>query len=575
MFLTEGYGALLGRDPSIESGEALNFPRNVILDSSQTNALASDINCQSTDAPSTRFPEILRTGKPASAIETTISGGCDPKIAIIGAGMAGMLMAIKLQESGLNDFVIYEKGDEVGGAWRDNTYPGLRCDVPAHMFTFSFEPNPDYSSRFAIGSEIKRYFQSIPGKYGLRSKIRFKTSIEKVVFDEGRWYLITNHNEILFADIVICASGILRQPKYPDIEGLDSFAGDSFHSASWNRCVPLRKKRVGLIGTGSTAVQITSAIASKVEHLAIFQRTPHWIFPTPNRRYSKAERNFLSRHPAAAKALRAMYSKLFQWTFDRGLTGGKWMQRIVQWQCNSHLKRTVKDRSLRQKLTPNFKAGCKRLILARGYYEAIQQKNVSLITEPIERIEPDGIRTADGNLHNLDVLLYATGFDAHQFLRPMQVHGIAGAKISELWTEAPFAHRSVSLPGFPNFFMLLGPQSPIGNYSAISVAEVQVNYLLTLIREIASGRCDLVEPKEEAVEAGQRKIQQQMPHTIWLSGCSSWYLNENGKTAMWPWSFQRFDAEMRKPVLDEYAMSKRSASEPVTQVLFAKAQPSG
>lgn len=541
------------------------------MDSSQTDAVASGIHFRATDAPSSRLPKVLRTEKPASAPETTISGGCAPKIAIIGAGMAGMLMAIKLQESGLNDFVIYEKGDEVGGAWRDNTYPGLRCDVPAHMFTFSFEPNPAYSSRFATGPEIKRYFQGIPGKYGLHSKIRFKTSIEKVVFDQGRWYLITDRNEILLADIVICASGILRQPKYPDIEGRDSFAGDSFHSARWNHGVPLGEKRVGLIGTGSTAVQITSAIASKVEHLTVFQRTPHWIFPTPNRRYSRAERDFLSRHPVATKALRAMYSKLFQWTFDRALTGGKWMQRIVQWQCNSHLKRKVEDLSLRKKLTPDFKAGCKRLILARGYYEAIQRENVSLITAPIARIEPDGIRTADGNLHHLDVLLYATGFDAHQFLRPMQVHGIAGAKISELWKEAPFAHRSVGLPGFPNFFMLLGPQSPIGNYSAISVAEVQVNYLLTLIREITSGRCDLVEPKAEAVKVQQRKIQQQMPNTIWLSGCSSWYLNEKGKTAMWPWSFQRFDAEMRKPVLDEYAMSKRSAAEPVTQVLFAKA----
>jgi len=480
-----------------------------------------------------------------------------PRIIIIGAGMSGILAAIKFREAGMDKIVICEKRSDVGGVWRDNTYPGLKCDVPAHMFTYSFEPNPSYGKRFSYGLEIGQYLKRVSEKHDLRSITRFNTSIDRATFESGQWYLLTAEGETLVADVVICASGILHNPSFPEINGLDTFAGTSFHSAQWNHESPLEGKRVGIIGTGSTAVQVVSAITHLVGQMTVFQRTPHWIFPLPNRTYSNAYQERMRRWPALAKMSRYCYSKLYEFFFDKAVTGSKRMQRFIQWRCENYLRRKVKNPVLRKQLTPDFKAGCKRLILASGYFEAIQNPKTNLVSDRISKIVPDGVITADGKHHVLDVLIYATGFKAHDYMRPMKVSGTNGVTIDEVWSDFVFGHRSVAIPGFPNFFMTLGPHSPIGNFSAISVAEVQISYLLQLIEEIRSGRCDLIEPKKEVSLQHCEAMSKAMDKTVWRSGCQSWYFDDNGKTTMWPWSFAKFQSEMKRPNLNEYVLTKR------------------
>lgn len=248
---------------------------------------------------------------------------------------------------------------------------------------------------------------------------------------------------------------------------------------------------------------------------------------------------------------------LFQWTFARAVTGNTFLQKLMQWQSQYFLNRKVKDPVLLKRLTPDYKAGCKRMILARGYYEALQRPNVTLIDHSIDRVVPNGVVTTDGVHHELDVLVYATGFQAHQYMRPMKVVGVGGKTVDETWKDSIFAHRSVAIPGFPNFFMLLGPQSPIGNFSAISVAETQVKYLMQLIEEIRSGHCDLIDPKPEVTEWLDKKIADGMSKTVWVSGCKSWYLDDKGKTTMWPWTFERFRAELKSPKLDEFQLTHK------------------
>jgi len=481
-----------------------------------------------------------------------------PRIVIIGSGMSGMLMAIRLLNAGHRNFILCEKRAEVGGVWRDNTYPGLKCDIPALMYSYSFERNAEYSNRFATGQEIRQYLKHVAEKHGLEAFTRFNHSIVEASFREGRWVLITQDQQMIKADIVVWAGGVLHNPSVPVFPGADTFQGESFHSSQWPKDLCLKGKRVGIIGSGSTSVQIVSAISEEVGSLTVFQRTPHWIFPLFNRRYSEREKQWIAKSSRYALLIRWAYVMLFQWTFARAVTGNRLLQRLIQWQCEFFLRRKVKNPILRKKLRPDFKAGCKRLVLARGFYEAIQRKNATLCCDAIRRIDVGGVVTNDGVKHELDILVYATGFQAHQFMRPMKMYGQGGASLDSLWTDGPFAHRSVALPGMPNFFMLIGPQSPTGNFSAISVAEVQADYVMKLIDEIASRRHDFVEPKSEVCEALTAKINVAMKRTVWMSGCQSWYIDDKGKTSMWPWTFERFKSDMRTPDWSEFRLSTRS-----------------
>ncbi len=475
------------------------------------------------------------------------------RFVVIGAGMSGILTAIKLREAGYDDFTIYEKAERVGGTWRENTYPGIGCDVPSHLYSYSFEPNPEWSHRYAPGGEIEAYFEAVAEKYGVTSRIRFGEEVTRCVFDRGRWQLSTSRGSHDEAEIVIAATGVLHHPRLPDIEGLGSFSGPCFHSARWDHGVDLEQSRLGVIGTGSTAVQIVSAVVDRVPRLALFQRTAQWIMPQENLPYSEAEKEEFRRHPEAMRQLHRDLSRLFAEGFSNAVVDADSPQmKAIEEACRANLEANVADLELRAKLRPDYRAACKRLIISPDFYQAIQRPNAELVATGIERIEPAGVRTRDGRLHELDVLVLATGFQVDRFLRPMEVIGRRGRSLEETWAERPVAYLSISIPEFPNLFMLNGPNGPVGNFSLIEVAELQLAYILQLVEEVRTGRCREISPTASATRQFDAERVEAAKKTIWSTGCRSWYLDDRGIPATWPWSFDRFRQEMERPRLEAY-----------------------
>jgi len=476
----------------------------------------------------------------------------NPSVVVIGAGMTGILMAIKLRDAGIQDVTILEKADKVGGTWRENTYPGVACDIPAHMYTYSFQGNPEWQHRFAHGDEIQAYFEKISSDYGVTQKVRFNESVDACHYRDGKWYLRTSQGNELVADFVIAATGILHHPAYPDIQGLDSYQGAMFHTARWDHSVDLAGKRVGIIGTGSTAAQVISEISRTAGSLTIFQRTPQWILNTPDRDYSERDKARLRGNQGRMDKLRQRYAWLIRNTFTEAVSSGGWRHALLSWQVKRNLRKSVRDPGLRAKLTPDYKVGCKRLIVSSTFYEAVQRPNVQLETTGIERICEQGVVTRDGELHGLDVLILATGFHPFNFMRPMDLTGRNGLSIEKAWEKKVQAYRSVCLPGFPNFFLMLGPNSPVGNYSVIAMSEVQGNYVLKLIDQWRKGRLQAVEATEEAKRRFNDYMKQGMGTTAWVGGCQSWYLDADGEPALWPYSWNQWVKEMAEPDLADF-----------------------
>lgn len=475
------------------------------------------------------------------------------RFVVIGAGMAGVLSGIRLRQAGYEDWVIYEKGDSVGGTWRENTYPGLSCDVPSHIYSYAFEPNPDWSQRFSPGAEIRGYFEGVADKYGILPRIRFNEEVDRLEFQKGRWQLTLKSGKRDEADVVIAATGVLHHPMIPEIPGLDSFAGACFHSARWDHSVPTDGKRVGVIGTGSTAIQITSALVPSVAKFSLFQRTPQWIAPQQNAYYTEAEKESFRRDPVAFRTMADGLAKAFHESFSNGVVDANSEQmKSLEAACRENLEKSVRDPVLREKLRPNYRAACKRLIMSGDFYDAIQQPNAELVTEGIERIEPKGVRTKDGRLHELDVLVLATGFRVDRFLRPMKVRGRDGIDLEDVWKDRPNAYLSISIPSFPNLFMLNGPNGPVGNFSLITIADMQLNYILQLVEELRAGRGREICASHEAMQRFSEEFDRAARNTIWATGCRSWYLDSRGVPAVWPFTYQRFTEEMARPVLANY-----------------------
>ena len=476
----------------------------------------------------------------------------NPSVVVIGAGMTGILMAIKLREAGISDVTILEKADRVGGTWRENTYPGVACDVPAHMYTYSFQGNPEWQHRFAHGDEIQAYFEKISSDYGVTDQVRFNESVDECHYRDGKWHVTTSQGNSLVVDFVVAATGILHHPAYPDIPGLDTYRGDMFHTARWNHGVSLEGKRVGIIGTGSTATQVISTIAGTVGHLTVFQRTPQWVCSVPDKVYSEADKAKLRGNQKLMTKLSERYAFFFRHIFTAAVTGNKLAHAFVNWTTRRNLRKSVRDPELRAKLTPDYKVGCKRLIFSSTFYQEIQRDTVSLETTAIERISERGVVTRDGREHELDVLILATGFSPFNFMRPMNLTGRDGLSIDKAWEKKVQAYRSVCLPGFPNFFLMLGPNTPIGNYSVIAMSEVQTKYVLKLIAHWRQGRLGSIEAKEEAKVRYNDYIKAGMGKTVWVGGCQSWYLDADGDPAMWPYSWEQWVKELEEPVLDDF-----------------------
>lgn len=478
------------------------------------------------------------------------------RFAIIGAGMAGILATIKLREAGYEDIVVYEKADRVGGTWRENTYPGIACDVPSHAYSYSFELNPEWSHRFSPGAEIQAYFEAVAARHGVQERIRFGEEIVRCEFVDGRWHLRTGRGNADVVDVVIAATGVLHHPNLPSFEGLDSFSGAWFHSARWDHAVPLDGRRVGVIGTGSTAVQITSALVDRVAHFSLFQRTAQWVIKVDNPAFSEAERAAFRTDPAKVEGVHRSLSRSFREAFSSAvIDADSPAMQAIEDQCRANLEDHVTDPVLREQLRPTYRAACKRLVASPDFYEKIQHPNAELVTAPIERIEPTGVRTADGVLHELDVLVLATGFRADRFVRPTVVTGRDGVDLDDVWRNGPVAYLSVAVPGFPNFFMLNGPNGPVGNFSLIEVAEMQVGYILLLLEEVRAGRCREVSPTWEATRNLEAERREAAVGTVWTTGCNSWYLDADGIPATWTFSFDRFCDEMAAPKLEAYELT--------------------
>ena len=485
-------------------------------------------------------------------MEELKDAAANTRIVIIGAGMSGILTSIKLSEAGYHNHVIYEKSDRMGGTWRDNTYPGIACDVPAHLYTYSFEPNPDWSQTFAPGAEICAYFERVAEKYNVKEKVRFNESVPYCEFLEGSWNIETSTGRKDLAQVVIAATGVLHHPYVADIPGLDQFQGASFHSARWDHSVSLDSKRVGVIGTGSTAIQITSALAKKVKRFDLFQRTAQWVMPIENNIYSASEKNEFRTNKDKMSAFLDQANLDFEVFSNAVIDAESPGMKAIESECLRNLEESVPDRALREKLRPSYRAGCKRLIFSPDFYDAIQQPNSNLITSGIESVEAGGVRTENGEFHELDVLVVATGFRPDAFIRPTTVLGRQGVNLDDVWQDFPSAYMSISIPQFPNFFMLNGPNSPIGNFSLIQIAEHQLSYVMKLVNQIRLGECSEISAKPEAAQDFETRRIAASKSSIWTTGCKSWYLDKNGVPASWPWSRAEFFEQMREPKFDAY-----------------------
>lgn len=482
----------------------------------------------------------------------------DPAVAVVGAGMSGLCVAIALLRSGISNVTIYEKADEVGGTWRENTYPGLVCDIPSRVYQYTFAQNPNWTHVFSPGGEIQAYFTGVADRFELRGHIRFGTEIVSARFEGGRWVLRTDAGAEYGADFLISATGVLHHPRLPSIAGLDDFAGHAFHSARWDHSVELRGRRIAIIGNGSTGVQLVCGLAGVAGHVMLFQRTAQWVLRLPNPRYSRFTGITRTRFPWLDRLAYRAYSFCYD-LFAVGLTRPGLRRKIMGALCRVSL-REVRDPELRRALTPQYTPMCKRLVMSSGFYRAIQRDDVELVTAGIDHVERRGIVTDDGVLHEADIIVLATGFDTHAFFRPMQLIGRDGITADDVWRDGPRAYHTVALPGFPNFFMMLGPHSPVGNLALTTVAESQADHILRWIRRWRRGEFDTVEPTWSATENFNAELRAAMPDTVWTTGCDSWYLNKDGVPEVWPFTPAEHRAMLANTDPQEYDLRRYSAA---------------
>jgi cation diffusion facilitator CzcD-associated flavoprotein CzcO len=457
-------------------------------------------------------------------------GGAELPIAIIGAGFAGIATAIRLTQCGIGSFTIFERADEIGGTWRDNSYPGAACDVPSHAYSLSFEPNPGWTQRFSPAAEIQAYLLAIVEKWGLRSRLRIATGIVAARFDDerGLWTLDTSRGERATARVVVSCVGGLVDPAWPEIDGIGSFRGEIFHTARWNHAAPLSGRRVAVIGTGASAVQVVPELAPRVARLAVFQRTPAWVVAKLDRRYSERARQRTLRFPALLRASRFLQQATSEIMGPMIFLDAPRLSALGERMSLRHLRAQVADPALRAKLRPHFQFGCKRILLSDDYWASFERANVDLVTEPIERILPSGIETRGGTRHELDAIVLATGFAVGLARAPFPVRGRAGRSLDEAWSRGAVAYKGMAVSGFPNWFILMGPNTGPGHTSVLLYTEAQIEHVLGAIRTLRREGLESVEVRQEVQDRYDAGLQARMKHMVWSSGCKSWYLSKDG-----------------------------------------------
>ncbi|AKN17729.1 putative monooxygenase [Mycobacterium haemophilum DSM 44634] len=468
---------------------------------------------------------------------------------IIGTGFSGLGMAIALQRQGI-DFVILEKADDIGGTWRDNSYPGCACDIPSHLYSFSFEPKPDWMHLFSYQPEIWDYLKGVTEKYGLRRYIVFNSLVDRGHWDEDeyRWHVFTSDGREYVAQFLISGAGALHIPSIPDIEGRDEFCGPAFHSAHWDHGVDLTGKRVAMIGTGASAIQIVPEIVRQVAELQLYQRTPPWVVPRINVELPLRLRRALTNVPG----LRALLRAGIYWAHEAlayGMTKRPNTLKIIEALAKWNIRHSVKDRELRRKLVPHYRIGCKRILNSSSYYRAVANPKTELVTEAISRITRDGIVTVDGTgrevFREVDVIVYGTGFHVTDSYTYVQIKGRHGEDLVDRWNrEGIAAHRGIAVADMPNLFFLLGPNTGLGHNSVVFMIESQIRYVVDAISTCDRLGAQALAPTRAAQDRFNDELQRNLAHSVWNSGgCRSWYLDEHGKnTVLWggyTWQYWR------------------------------------
>ena len=499
----------------------------------------------------------MKHAKPVSALPREVDH------LIIGAGFAGLCAAIKLQEAGETDFVVVERGSDVGGTWRDNTYPGAECDVPSQLYSYSFAPNPNWSRSFSPQPEIQAYIKRVADESGTLDRFVFDTAAQDATWDEERQrWIVETSDGTYAARTVISGAGGLSEPKLPEIEGIETFQGEVFHSARWNHDVDLTGKRVAVIGTGASSIQIVPAIQEQVAHLDVYQRTAPYVMPRNDRPYTGIEKLAFKRIPGVQSA----YRNAIYWGRECYVPGFA-LQPKLMWPAKKlalrNIEKGIKDPELRKKVTPTFEIGCKRILISNTYYPALDADNVDVVTDGIAKVTGDAIVTKDGVERPIDVLIVATGFFTTELPITAHIKGRTGQTLAEKWRETGMAaYKGTAVADFPNLFFIVGPNTGLGHSSMVFMIESQVTYIVDAVRTMRAHDYGTVQVKDEAVTAYNADIQRRMKSTVWTTGgCASWYLDSHGNnTTLWPRTTFAFRGETAKFDVDAYRVEARAGS---------------
>jgi len=479
-------------------------------------------------------------------------------VAIVGAGLAGIGAAVKLRQAGFDNFKLFEKSAGVSGTWYDNDYPGAACDVPSHLYCYSFAPNPNWSRVYSPQAEIRKYVEDVVTEHQLTPHIEFETEIISAEFDEAKalWKITDKKGQIIYARFVMWSVSFLGTPHIPKISGLDSFTGKVFHSARWDHSVDLSDKNVVIIGSAASALQIAPAIAKKVKSLTMFQRTANFVMPRDDRQYSSFEKSIFKKLPFLHRLFRGFLFTRHDKFFFHGMRPGSLVNKIMRKRALDYLKRKIKDPVLHRKLTADYELGCKRILISDDYYDMFNLPNVSLKTAGIDHIDNDHIETVTGEKIAADVIVMATGFTATSFMPGIEITGSNGASLDK-WRNDLRALKGLMVTGFPNTFFMLGPNTGLGHSSMILMIESQLQYIIQVLATLKPN--EVIEPKIEAVEKYNKQLQADLANTVWATSCQSWYKREDGFIpTIWPHPTKTYDKIMRKVDWSEVQVSDNS-----------------
>ncbi|MFK7829950.1 MAG: flavin-containing monooxygenase [Congregibacter sp.] len=482
----------------------------------------------------------------------------DKQVIIIGAGMSGLCMGIKLLKRGIQDFLILEKSRAIGGTWNDNTYPGACCDVASVLYSYSFAPNPDWSRKFSAHDEIKAYFERCAAQFGLLPRLRLSTTVKRANWceEEGHWSLALDNGEILTTRALVSGLGQLNLPNIPQFPGRDKFAGHSFHSARWDHDYALAGKRVAVIGSAASALQFIPHIAKEAAQVYVYQRSANYVVKREDRAYRPWEKWMFRHVPLAQKAMRAFTYLCGEWVFYPVLRNSStWL--LKQWEksCAQYLEEEISDPQLRAKLTPDYRLGCKRVLLSDDFFGAFRRETVELVTSPITSMDAAGIQTQDEIDRPVDLVIYATGFNTSAMHSAVDFYGDGGVSLQKAWRDGAQAYRGVCTSGFPNFFMLYGPNTNLGSNSIIFMVERQANWVVDCIDKLLVHELRALDVNETVLRAYNARMQGELAQTVWVANCESWYKNVAGKVVNnWPRSTLAYWWQMRSPDFADFDM---------------------